>query len=84
MARRQVNGPSWGAFLELNELAQTEVARSAGDGNWPADHGNAGSKFLSYLGSQTVLGLYTSHLGLEELGYRGNSFSVECPGCKPS
>ena len=70
-------------FLELNEPAQIEVARSAGDANSP-DHGSGGSKFLAYLSSQTVLGLYTSRLGLKELGYRGNSFSVECPGCKPS
>jgi Gluconate 2-dehydrogenase subunit 3 len=71
-------------FLKLNDVEQIEVARSAGDANSPADHGNSGSKFLSYLSSQTVLGLYTSRLGLKELGYRGNSFSVECPGCKPS
>jgi hypothetical protein len=71
-------------FLKLNDVEQIEVARSAGDANSPADHGNAGSKFLSYLSSQTVLGLYTSRFGLKELGYRGNSFAVECPGCKPS
>lgn len=71
-------------FLDLNELAQIEIARSAGDANSPADQGNPGSKFLSYLSSQTVLGFYTSRLGLKELGYRGNSFSAECPGCKPS
>lgn len=71
-------------FVELNELAQIEVARSTGDANPPAGHGNAGLKFLSYLSSQTVLGWYTSRLGLTELGYRGNSFSVKCPGCAPS
>jgi Gluconate 2-dehydrogenase subunit 3 len=71
-------------FLKLSDVEQIEVARSAGAANSPADHGNAGSKFLSYLSSQIVLGLYTSRFGLKELGYRGNSFSVECPGCKPS
>jgi hypothetical protein len=71
-------------FMKLNEAEQIEVAKSAGNANSPADHGSVGSKFLSYLSSQTVLGLYTSSLGLKELGYRGNSFSVECPGCKPS
>ena len=64
-------------FLELSEGAQVEIAHSP-------DHGSPGSKFLAYLGSQAVLGFYTSRFGLKELGYRGNSFSVECPGCKPS
>jgi len=70
-------------FLKLDELAQIKVAKSVTEESSP-DHGDAGSKFLAYLSSQTVLGWYTSRLGLKELGYRGNSFSVECPGCKPS
>jgi len=70
-------------FLELNEPAQIEVAKSAGNAN-SSDRGNAGSKLLAYLSTQTVIGLYTSPLGLKELGYKGNSFSVECPGCKPA
>jgi hypothetical protein len=70
-------------FMELDEPAQIEVAGSVGDANAP-DQGSAGSKFLAYLSSQTVLGFYSSRLGLKELGYRGNSFSVECPGCIPS
>jgi hypothetical protein len=71
-------------FLNLNEPAQIDVARSAADTTSPPDHGSAGSKVLSYLSSQTVLGFYTSRLGLKELDYKGNSFSVECPGCKVS
>ena len=71
------------AFLKLNEAEQIEVAKSASDTNSPVD-GSAGSKFLAYLSSQVVRGLYTSRLGLKELGYKGNSFSVECPGCKAS
>jgi len=70
-------------FLELNEPAQIEVSRSAGDVNSPAP-GGAGARFLAYLSSQVVRGLYTSRLGLRELDYKGNSFSVECPGCKPA
>ena len=72
-------------FLKLDQARQIEVARSAAsDLSSPTPNENAGSAFLAYLSSQTVLGWYTSRLGLKELGYKGNSFSVECPGCKPS
>jgi hypothetical protein len=70
-------------FLKLSEVEQREVAGSARNVNSP-DREGAGSNFLAYLSSQTVLGFYSSRLGLNELGYRGNSFSVECPGCTPS
>ncbi|HXJ93655.1 MAG TPA: gluconate 2-dehydrogenase subunit 3 family protein [Terriglobia bacterium] len=71
-------------FLKLGEVEQIEIARSAVNTPSPPDQGSAGRKLFSYLSSQTVVGLYTSRLGLKELGYRGNSFSAECPGCKPS
>jgi Gluconate 2-dehydrogenase subunit 3 len=70
-------------FLKLNEAEQIEVTKPVA-GAMPSDSESAGSKLLAYLSSQTVVGFYTSRLGLKELGYKGNSFSVECPGCKPS
>jgi hypothetical protein len=71
-------------FLEASELSQIEVARLAADASSRRDRESAGAKFLSYLSSQTIRGWYTSRIGLHELGYKGNSFSVQCPGCKTS
>ena len=69
-------------FLELKEPMQIEVAKLAGDGSSGRVREIDGSPFLAYLKSETLRGFYTSRLGLNELGYRGNYFYVECPGCK--
>jgi hypothetical protein len=69
-------------FIELKEPMQIKVAKLAGsDGTRPALESD-GAEFLAYLKSETLRGFYTSRLGLNEIGYRGNYFYVECPGCK--
>jgi hypothetical protein len=65
-------------FLEREEAAQIQFLSSLTDAR------SRTRQFLSYLTAQIVRGFYTSRLGLKELGYKGNSFWVECPGCKAS
>jgi hypothetical protein len=69
-------------FLGLKEAAQIEVARSTIAAGSPDQEGT-GAKLMGYLTVQVVQGFYSSRFGLNEIGYRGNSFSVESPGCKP-
>lgn len=70
-------------FLALTEPLQIEIVQSSIGGCSAGDRENAGATFLSYLTRMVVRGFYTSRLGLNELAYKGNSFSVECPGRKP-
>jgi Gluconate 2-dehydrogenase subunit 3 len=75
---KELHGKS---FLELSQLQQTGLLELLDNEKPFQAGGNAG--FLAYLKAQTIRGFYTSRLGLKELGYKGNYFYVECPGCKP-
>lgn len=43
---------------------------------------NIGTQFFAYLKKRVVDGFYTSRVGLNELGYRGNAFYASPPGCE--
>jgi hypothetical protein len=64
-------------FLELTEAQQVDLVNSAGA---PRQNG-ALRKFLGVMRSQAIRGYYTSAEGLKELGYQGNAYYPECPGC---
>lgn len=43
----------------------------------------SGDPFIGWLKRRVIEGYYTSRVGLEELGYKGNSFYSVSPGCDP-
>jgi hypothetical protein len=44
---------------------------------------NTGVEFFSFLRNMTTDGFFTSEIGIKYLGYIGNSFLKEFPGCPP-
>src|SRR3954469_555582 len=44
---------------------------------------NQGVAFFSFLRNMTADGFFTSRLGIQYLGYTGNTFLKEFPGCPP-
>lgn len=44
---------------------------------------NQGIAFFSFLRNMTADGFFTSKIGIEYLGYMGNTFLKEFPGCPP-
>lgn len=66
-----LNSESHGRFTALSPGEQLSlVAR------------NAANPFLAYLKERAIHGFYTSRVGLDELGYRGNAFYASPPGCE--
>jgi hypothetical protein len=59
-------------FLSLPEAAREDALR---------DLSEADPAFFRALKEDTVLGFYTSEIGLRELSWGGQSFHSECPGC---
>jgi hypothetical protein len=68
-------------FLALTVEQQTELLKSASDDRPEKDLGNAGTRFFHLIKREVVRGFYTSRAGLNELGYKGNTFYAESPGC---
>ena len=71
-----------GGFLSLDGLSQTALVKSISDGRPEPRSENAGTRFFAYLKERVFDGFYTSRVGLDELGYRGNAFYVSPPGCE--
>jgi Gluconate 2-dehydrogenase subunit 3 len=68
------------AFIDLAEEQQTALVRPLAyrDG---ALRDADGRKFFSLVRQYTVMGYYTSRIGLEELNYPGLQFYSESPAC---
>ncbi len=68
-------------FLALTVEQQTELLKSASDDRPDKGLENAGTRFFHLIKMEVVRGFYTSRAGLNELGYKGNTFYAESPGC---
>src|SRR5712692_6425622 len=68
-------------FLALTVEQQTELLKSASDDRPEKELENPGSRFFYSIKKELVRGFYTSRAGLNELGYKGNTFYAESPGC---
>jgi gluconate 2-dehydrogenase subunit 3-like protein len=68
-------------FLDVGTAAQTELVQAMSDArpDKPSDH--AGTRLFDFLKAECIRGFYTSHIGLRELDYKGNTFYGEPPGC---
>jgi len=70
------------SFSSLDRPSQTALVKSISDGRPEPRSENAGTRFFTYLKERVFDGFYTSRVGLEELGYRGNAFYASPPGCE--
>ncbi len=74
---RSVNGQS---FLELSSDQQTNLLKSISQKNTTSDDAD-GRKFFLLVRRYTVMGYYTSKLGLEELDFPGLRLYTQSPAC---
>jgi hypothetical protein len=71
-----------GRFTALDEPKQVALLRKISDERSDSTYKNAGTAFFAYLKERVIDGYYTSRVGLDELGYRGNAFYASPPGCE--
>src|SRR5579864_3093447 len=76
---RRIHGQRFTALAEPEQIA---TLRSISDDRPKPHSENAGTRFFHFLKERTIHGFYTSRVGLEELGYRGNAFYASPPGCE--
>lgn len=70
-------------FVDLNEQQQTEVLDAIA---WPDDVPQGmepGAQFFSMLRDLTASGFFSSKMGVEDLGYTGNTPQASWDGCPP-
>jgi len=65
-------------FLDLSESQQVEFITSTMS---TAKPDSPMSKLFEAMRGHAIRGYYTSAEGLKELGYQGNAYYAECPGC---
>jgi hypothetical protein len=70
------------SFRSLDGPSQTALVKSISDARPEPRSENAGTRFFTYLKQRVFDGFYTSRVGLDELGYRGNAFYASPPGCE--
>jgi len=73
------------AYLESTPLQQKEILdliayRKSAEQDESLTHG---VEFFSFLRNFTADGFFTSKIGIRYLGYKGNTYLVEFPGCPP-
>ena len=68
------------SFLNLAESEQLDLLKAASDDRADKIAEDAGTRLFALLKTQTLDGFYTSHQGLTELDYKGNTYHAECPG----
>ena len=68
-------------FEELSTGERTAILRSISDEVPETEENRAGLALFRALKHDTIVGFYTSEIGLKELDYKGNTFYSECPGC---
>ena len=67
------------AFLLLKEEQQSAMLQAMEE---EAKSGNAGARFFEFMKAEVIRGFYTSQAGLKELGFKGNGYYAESPGCR--
>lgn len=69
------------AFAVLPSGRQTELLRTMAAAPGHGQPAVPGQRLFTRLKDGVIRGFYTSQTGLYELGYRGNSYFTESPGC---
>jgi len=71
-----------GSFISRSQPQQIAILQTISDDRPHRGTESAGTRFFTYLKERVIDGFYTSRVGLEELGYRGNAFYATPPGCE--
>jgi len=69
------------AFSNLGSAQQEVLLRQVAYQNKEGEQDVAGRKFFELIRRYTVMGYYTSRVGLEELDFPGLRFYTQSPGC---
>jgi hypothetical protein len=68
-------------FVNLSNARQVDLLTEISKIKNPASHEIIQAKFFKAVKDMTIDGFYTSKIGIEELGYVGNTVLDEFPGC---
>ena len=68
-------------FVDLSNAQQVGLLTEISKIKIPAPHEATQAKFFKAIKDMTIDGFYTSKIGIEELGYVGNTVLDEFPGC---
>lgn len=68
-------------FIDLSKEQQFEILTEMSQIKNPSAKNQLPAKFFKAIKEATIDGFYTSRIGLEELGYKGNAVLDEFPGC---
>jgi len=68
-------------FVDLSNAKQVDLLTEISKIKNPAPQEATQAKFFSAIKDMTIDGFYTSKIGIEELGYVGNTVLDEFPGC---
>lgn len=68
-------------FADLSNAQQVAILTEISRIKNPAPHEVTQAKFFKAIKDMTIDGFYTSKIGIEELGYMGNTVLDEFPGC---
>lgn len=68
-------------FMKLAPDQQTEILKKVAYGKQAESEGAEGQKFFRLIRRYTVMGYYTSRIGLEELDYPGLKLYSHSPAC---
>ena len=68
-------------FLDLNPEQRVEVVTEISQIKDPAPEKQLQARFFKAIKNITIDGFYTSKIGIDELGYIGNTVLDEFPGC---
>jgi hypothetical protein len=69
------------SFVGLSNAQQVRLLTEISKIKNPAPHEATQAKFFKAIKDMTIDGFYTSKIGIEELGYVGNTVLDEFPGC---
>jgi hypothetical protein len=68
-------------FVELSKEQQFEILTEMSQIKNPPTNNQLPARFFKAIKEATIEGFYTSKIGLDELGYKGNGVLDEFPGC---
>ena len=68
-------------FIQLSQEQQVEILTEISQIKNPVPANQLQAKFFKAIKEATIEGFYTSKIGLEELGYKGNTVLDSFPGC---
>ena len=69
------------SFVELSNEHQIEILTEMSQIKNPSANNQLPARFFKAIKEATIDGFYTSKIGLDELGYKGNGVLDEFPGC---